>query len=242
MTTYSENNEENEGNEHRRPPLTAQDREMLSLVINDALEGADIRRRYPAFYRRLLAEPPLRQIFLDAIELLETDGAGELDPLPQAASIDLSFLAPEEKATADPPTTFEQLRVTLTRTRQQLRDLFAPPPAAAAMRGALAGMEDEYVTLLRSDVPTEQGELEVILEGRRPAAADALHPVVLVIQPEEAALPLPLQITLEWGSYRETESLDQRGRASLPPLALDAILDEQGDVVTGLKLQLAAQQ
>lgn len=238
MTTTSENNEENEGNEHERPKITAEDGEMLSLVINDALEGVDITRRYPTFYRRLLANAHLRQIFLDAMEALQKDEA--LDPLPEGASMDLSFLAPEEKATPDAQPPIEQLRVTLTRTRQQLRDLFAPPPAAVPMRSALAGMEDEYVTLLRSDVATEEGKLEVILEGRRPATADALYPVVLLILPEEVALQRSLEVTLQWGSYRETESLDQRGRASFPPLALDAILDEEGDVLTGLKLELVA--
>lgn len=93
----------------------------------------------------------------------------------------------------------------------------APPATAAAMRRALTAMEDEYVTLLRSDVSTDQGELKVILEGRLPPAADALHPAALVFLPEEATLQQPLEVTLEWGSYRETASLDQRGGASFSP-------------------------
>lgn len=221
------------------PETSAEDLEMLSLVINDALEGIDITRRYPTFYRRLLADPHLRQIFLDAIELLGESEAGELDPLPEPAKIDLSFLATDENEATSLPSPAERLRITLTRTRQQLRDLFAPPPAAVPMRDALTGLEDDYIILLRSNVPTEQGEFEVILEGRRPAAANALLPLVMVIPPEDAVSPLPLEATLQWGSYRETKPLDPHGRASLPPLPLEAILDEEGDVLAGLKLRLA---
>lgn len=65
---------------------------MLSLVVNDALEGVDIARRYPTFYRRLLADPQLRRAFLEALEILEKDKTGELVPLPDQLDVDLTFL------------------------------------------------------------------------------------------------------------------------------------------------------
>ena len=51
---------------------------MLAIVLSDALEEVDICRRYPAFYRRLLASPALRRQFLDALAALEAHGAGRL--------------------------------------------------------------------------------------------------------------------------------------------------------------------
>lgn len=239
-----------------RLETSAEDLEMLSLVVNDALEGVDITRRYPTFYRRLLADPYLRQIFLDAMELLEKSEAGELEPLPEPIDVDLSFLAADEKDEAERnesereeserkesnrPSAAERLRISLTRTRDQLRERFAPPPAAAPMRSALAGMEDDYITLLRSDISTEVGDYEVILEGRRPAASNALHLVVMLIpKQEEPPAELELEATLRWGRYQETRLLDPRGQTSFPPLPLDVILDQEGDVLSGLELRLVA--
>lgn len=223
-----------------RLEASAEDLEMLSLVLNDALEGIDITRRYPTFYRRLLADPHLRQIFLDALDLLERSEAGELDSLPESIEVDLSFLAPEEKKEDNPSSPADRLRVLLTRTRDQLRELFAPPPAAVPLRSALTGMEDDYITLLRSDVSTAQGAFELILEGRRPAASDALHLTVMLIPRQEAPARPGLEATLRWGAYEETRPLDERGRASFPPLPLDVILDERGDVRSGLELHLVA--
>lgn len=219
---------------------SVEDMEILSLVINDALEGVDITRRYPTFYRRLLADPHLRQIFLDAMESLERSEAGELEPLPEAADIDLSFLASEEREETSPPSPAEQLRIILTRTRDQLRELFAPPPAAIPVRSAMTGMEDDYITLLRSNVLSAQGEFEVILEGQRPATANALQLTVMLVPQEEVMGGPELQATLEWGTYQETAPLDRRGRATFPPLPLDIILDDRGEVRSGLELRLTA--
>lgn len=65
---------------------------MLSLVVNDALEGVDIARRYPAFYRLLLADPRLRWAFLEALEIREKEEDGELESLPDPLDVDLAFL------------------------------------------------------------------------------------------------------------------------------------------------------
>lgn len=230
-------------------PLPAEDLTMLTLVVNDALEGVDITRRYPTFYRRLLAKPHLRQIFLDAMDLLAKSEAGELEPLPEEVDVDLSFLAAEEtqdEAQDDEagheegnPSPAARWRVVVARTRRQLRALFAPPPAAAPVRSALAGMEDDYVTLIRDDVATEQGDFELILEGRRPAAANDLHLLLMLVPRGEGEVEAGLEATLRWGTYEETEPVDARGRATFPPLSLDAVLDEGGDVRAGLELRLA---
>ena len=214
--------------------------ERLSLVVNDALEGVDITRRYPTFYRLLLADPHLRQIFLDAMEMLEGSEEGGLDPLPGQIDVDLSFLNPEEVRGARRPSSGERLLVKLTRTRDQLRELFAPPPAAVPVRGVLSGLEDEYITLLRREISAGQGQFEVILEGRRPAASNVLHLSVMLIWQEESTDGPDLDATLSWGTYQETRLLDPRGQAAFPPLPLEVILGKEGDVLGDLELRLTA--
>jgi len=223
-----------------RLEATPEDLETLSLAVNDALEGVDITRRYPAFYRRLLADPHLRQIFLDAMDMLERSEEGGLDPLPRPVDVDLSFLRPEANEGARPSSRRESLLVKLTRARDQLRELFVPPSAAVPVRRVLSGMEDAYITLIRSDVSTAQGEFEVILEGRRPAASNALHLSLMLISRKESTDGPDLDATLSWGAYRETRPLDPRGQAAFPPLPLELILDEEGDVLADLELRLTA--
>ncbi|MFZ0547291.1 MAG: hypothetical protein WAM60_17735 [Candidatus Promineifilaceae bacterium] len=65
---------------------------MLSLIINDALDGVDISRHYPVYFERLLNDSVLREAFLDTLEILELTRAGKLEPLPGEPSNDLSFL------------------------------------------------------------------------------------------------------------------------------------------------------
>ena len=73
-------------------PTLEMERDMLSLIVSGALSGEDISRRYPAFYRKLLGNAELRQAFLDAIESVEAEHAGQLLPLPEGAKAGLDFL------------------------------------------------------------------------------------------------------------------------------------------------------
>jgi hypothetical protein len=63
-------------------PCSEADLDLLSLVIDEALGGVDISRRFPTFWAKLLASAELREAFLESLELLEAGRAGRLRPLP----------------------------------------------------------------------------------------------------------------------------------------------------------------
>lgn len=68
------------------------DVEDLSLIIDDALKGVDVAKRYPSVYQKLLGSAELRQAFLDTLDLMEKDQAGKLVPLPKLIKPKLAFL------------------------------------------------------------------------------------------------------------------------------------------------------
>ena len=43
---------------------------ILSIVVDDAINGIDIIVEYPDFYQRMLANKSLRQAFIEALEIL----------------------------------------------------------------------------------------------------------------------------------------------------------------------------
>ena len=59
-----------------------QDTALLSVLVSEAFAGVDITRRYPMLYRILLADPNMQEAFLDALETLEQERNGTLEPLP----------------------------------------------------------------------------------------------------------------------------------------------------------------
>jgi hypothetical protein len=47
--------------------------EILSLLVDEALKGVDVKTRYPDGYQQLLDNHELRQIFLDSLVGLEAN-------------------------------------------------------------------------------------------------------------------------------------------------------------------------
>lgn len=204
---------------------------MLSLVVNDALEGVDIAQRYPTFYRRLLADPQLRWAFLEALEMLEKDEAGDLDPLPGDLDVDLTFL--EEP---HPPAAIMETepsgcwRLSWHRPILYLQSLLVDSLAASrpVYRALTSFLEDDRLTLVDDVVEVDGDEVGVLLEAVRPAGfPDALHLSLLVT----AGAVDSLRATVEWGSFRETTLIDSFGRVTFPPLSLTAVLDEVGQAI-----------
>ncbi|HJR79147.1 MAG TPA: hypothetical protein VJ821_03675, partial [Anaerolineales bacterium] len=72
---------------------TVEDEEMLALIIEEASQGIDIAKRYPAFYQRLLNFPDLRQAFLEILESIEEEAGAPAIPWADTEELDLSFLA-----------------------------------------------------------------------------------------------------------------------------------------------------
>ncbi len=231
--------------------LSAEDAdEMLAVVVSDALEGVDIAERYPAFFRRLLADAGLRQSFLDMLDILEGSRSGALEPLPVPPSRDLSFL----KKVAPPPTPGPWPALWL-RTVEQLQALFrglGGLEPGVAYRSADQLLEEESITLLREQTTVDETQLEVLLEATwnndLPDTLD-LSLTVAISGPEQAGDTAPrfeaarfeaplLKATLQWGSYQATAVLDRHGRAFFPPLPFQAVSDAGDDVDHPLQLSL----
>ncbi|MCI0649919.1 MAG: hypothetical protein L0332_11875 [Chloroflexi bacterium] len=224
--------------------LEERDDEMFSIVVNDALEGVDITQRYPAFYRKLLANPPLLEAFLDILEVLESDREGTLESPPVMTKRDLAFLQ-----TVDAPPVVEEREpgrwsVSWRQTAERLQALFANfgLSPVAAYRDASGLIEEVYATLIRSEAEVGVRRLEVLLEvtwASDPEMLNLLLTVAIFAQ-GVAEQPQPsLQAIIQWGSYSETAVVDENGQASFPPLPFQAIVDETGTVIdAGLQFSL----
>jgi hypothetical protein len=226
----------------------AEDEEMLSLLINDALEGVDISARYPALYQRVLAISQLREAFFDALELLEKSRAGELEPMPDGPSEDLDFL----KAFAPLEPLQDQFgdgrwRLSWHRSRQQMQEFFQIFEPFVQLKPYRFDEELGVITLLDAHWQVESGSVALHLEAWQPAGQEELLSLALVateapagdVAPAGVASPLAaLQAHLEWGEFQGTARFDQHGRADLPPLPVATILDENGLVKADLHLVL----
>lgn len=222
------------------PETDESDMEMFSLVLHDALMGVDISERYPTFWGRMMAAPALYQAFIEALSLLETDGRAPL-PFPPTTINELAFL---QKTPAPEPEIAQSAtgswRVTWQVLFDQLQQLLFPTPDLVYRRAAPL-LEDESIILLHDEVTIADQPVEALLEAVRPVEQPELLRLQLLAA-AETPLP-PLQASLHWGVYAHTAVLDAYGRAHFPPLRLDDILDEAGQLrAADLRLVLESPQ
>lgn len=200
--------------------------DMFSLVVQDALSGIDISQRYPTFYGKMMADPALYAMFIDALAVLEADGRQELLPVPPVQEPELAFL----KKQPDPQPAIDQStpgrwRIAWTLFWDQLQAVLFPAPDLV-FRSAAPLLEDESIILLHHLTAIDGQEVETVLEAiLRVAQPDVLRLQVTAVG--ETPLP-PLQATLRWGTFAHTAVLDAYGRANFPPMPLDILVDEQG--------------
>lgn len=201
---------------------------MLSLVVNDALEGVDVARRYPTFYRRMLADPHLRWAFLEALEILEKDRDGSLEPLPDNLDLNLDFLE-----LPPPPAVMLEERpsggwcLAWQRPGAHLQSLLLASLATprATYRALATFLEDDRLPLVEDVVAVAGDRVGVLLEAVRCAGApDDLYLSLLVTAETVDAL----QATVEWGPFRQTAVVRPFGTFTFPPLPLADVFDEVG--------------
>jgi hypothetical protein len=216
------------------------DYQMLSLVVNDALEGIDVTVQYPNFYRKLLANAELSQAFLDALAVLSGEDADELNLLPQELSQDLSFL----QTAVSPPPTIQQTLSGLFQAAwellaEQLNQKFFLPPEPAPVFRSSSLLEDTSIVLLRDDIVVGDRQYDVILEAVSPLDKPEQLQLNMLVTPL-ADGPLPtMKASLQWGSVELTSVPDRYGRAQFPLLPLHTILDESGHhILSDLHLSL----
>lgn len=218
-------------------PAEEADYQMLSLVVNDALEGVDITARYPDFYRKMLADAALCQAFLAALDIFDGHEADDW-LLPADISHDLGFL---QTAVSPPPTIQQTLSdkwlAAWHLLAEQLNQKFFQPLQFAVRSSAL--LEDSSMVLLRHDLAAGDRQYDVILEAVAPLETpDQLQLTLLITPLTDGPLPA-MAARLQWGDTVLTAVPDLYGRAPFPLLPLHTILDETGQhIVADLHLTL----
>ncbi len=213
--------------------VTKDDEEMLDLIVSDALNGVDITVQYPAFYRKLLADIELRQIFLETLDLLEKSQTEGLTPLPEAPSEDLSFL---KTAVPPHPTMSQSSSSTWQATWQMLNDYlttcFFRPMMPVYRSSTESWLEEQTNILLQTELQVDKTVFTVLLE----AISQVEHPGMLALSLSvtsfvEQELPL-LEAFIKWGDYQATAVLNNYGQVSFPPLAIEHVVDETGQAIS----------
>jgi hypothetical protein len=215
--------------------------DMLSLIVSGILNGEDLASRYPAFYRKLLGNAELRQAFLDALDSLESERAGEMIPMPPAARGSLDFLTSQRNA-APLVEVFDQQRwrAIWQRSLEQLRAIFSP--SELAYRADVLA-EDPWFTLLRDELDasgdTFAVTLECTLSNDMENALAAFLRLAVTLGSSSKPAAFPLKASLQWGDYHESILIPEEGRARFPDIPLAAVLDEQErNVQSGFLLSL----
>ena len=99
--------------------------DMLSIVVNDALNGVDIAKRYPTFFNRLLHDEELRESFIDAIETVERG-----QELPTSLAVNIDFLSALSLKPSFEVVDKESWKIQWKRTIEQLQAIFSPAELA----------------------------------------------------------------------------------------------------------------
>jgi hypothetical protein len=211
-----------------------EDDAMLVYIVEDALRGADLPRKYPELYRRLLSDSSLRHTFLDMLAALDPNQPIEMPPMPK---LDLSFLA----TAVSPQPTVHTSKFGWQATWQLLSDHLDkcfPDPLSLAYRTSYDDLlEDQAIVLLEDVLDIDGRQLNVLLEAILDVdAPDA--PTLSLSVASFSGEPLPrLQATLIWGDYQATAVLNHYGIAWFPSLAITSVLDNSQQTI-GDDLQL----
>lgn len=212
------------------------DETMLSIVIDEALNGVDISERYPEFYRRMLQYPEIFRAFLDAVEVLEEDAAGLLEPVSKTIETSIpnqifgGLKAQLQRASSG---------VWLARWRQSIGNLNAlfnsiNPIPSAGYRAGLNVFEEGAIPLIRSEIEVEAYDFSVLLTAAWADDPDnlQLQLTVALMGGDSAVFPLSsLRAGLHWGDYSQVRAVNEYGQAVFPLLPIDAIIDKKGQQI-----------
>lgn len=213
--------------------------DMLSLIVNGTLNGENLAKRYPDFYKKMLENAELRQAFLDALGILEAE-PGELTPIP-APETRLDFLT--SQPSAHKMTIVDEKRWSLNwqRSLEQLQAIFSPPELAYRAEQSL--IEELWFTLLRDEVTVSGSAYTIILDCT--AAEDEENTLAvylsLAVTPGISREPakFPLRARLTWGEYQQDVLIHEEGRVRFPNILFDTIFDPAlENLKAGLSLTL----
>ncbi len=214
--------------------ITESDQNSLSLVVNEALNGVDIRKRFPLFYDHLLCCMALRKQFIENLLSLKETWNSESTPTFATSQADLAFL--HKKVQPLNPAAHDW-KVILQRTVEQLMSVFAAPQAT--LRGEVSVSEPVY-TLLRSEFLLDQTTYSLILEGTLNDNRDDVLTLTLNMAAAEGVFH-PLLAKITWGEYSTEVQINSEGRTRVDDLPLQAVFDDtQAKIVADLQVTLKA--
>lgn len=219
---------------------------MLTILVDEALRGVDITRRYSQLYRALTRNPELHREFVESLQLLTASRDVNWNPMPDGPEVELHFLA-----AVGPLPLVEQLegrrwRVSWRAKVEELHHLLGLGGLLPAYRGDPDPWDEDggRRTLLRSDANVAGLELDLLLEMQEPGEGEENRPLFLTVTRADAASAWPvLDASIRWGGYRGAARLEEEGITQLPPATADEIFDPQGGGLIGdllLMLEVAA--
>jgi hypothetical protein len=223
--------------------LDEADEAMISIVVSDVLQGVDITRHYPDFYRKMLGNSELFQAFIEAVEILEADRAGTLEEVPVS-----EFRVPPIPQVPPQPeveeSRFGRWSVIWRQTAERLEGMFKLPDQSLnlAFRSGRGLWETGSTTLIRGQAAVAGLDLAVLLTADGTDDPDVLQLNLMVADLGWSSAGFSagsLKATIRWGQYNETGIVNEVGEILLPPLLLEAVLDESGHSLAGnLQLRL----
>lgn len=201
--------------------------DMLSLIVSGTLNGETLRDRFPAFHRKLLEHPELRQAFLDALESIEAERTGQQVPLPEMPRRRLPFLEKQASAADVELGVGGNWRTVLQRSLEQLQAIFTPRDLIYRADPDL--VDDPWFTLLREEVNTAGNSISVALEctpsGDIDPAVTAFLTLAVTVASQSQPLRFPLKASLVWGDYQSSISIPEEGRVHFPDIPLTLLLE-----------------
>ena len=210
---------------------------MFSIVVGDAINGIDITKEHPEFYRRMLQNPELFQAFLEVVEVLEADKAGLLESV-EATKTAVPATLPEESKPILERLTSGGWLLKWRQSVFQLNSIFERlgleldlDPAFRSTRNLL---EESVAPLIKSEVIVEDNNFGVRLSAVLADDPDDLNLklTVALLDEESAEFPLTdLRANIQWGDYQHVQPLNEIGQATFPPLPIDSITNETGEAI-----------
>lgn len=223
--------------------LPSEESEMLSLIVNGVLNGENLAERHPAFYKKLIENPELRQAFLDALESVEAERSGREAALPEEAEVKLDFLRSVPAPPAVETLEGRNWRATWQRTLEQLETVFSPPDLAYRADGDL--FEDPWFTLLRDEIAIEGVTYDVVLDctlsTEKESSLAALLNLAVTPGKNSGLAAFPLRASLHWGDYQGSILVEEEGRVRFPDIPIAAVFNQADlQVRDGLRFTLEA--
>ncbi len=215
--------------------------EMLSAMIDQVRQGADLEKDFPAFHQLLESESELKRAFEELLAQFEADDP----PLPgfvPPTQADLGFLRHSQQVEPAAGRSVTEWRIILQRGLEELQQLFSPP--SLAYRDALSGLEERWFTLLRDEVSIDEARLAIVLDAsiseQTAESLELLLQIAVISIDPDTELPGELSAGLSWGGYQHTLPVRVNRQNKLPAAAFSQVLTPNYEsIAAGLTLTLS---